>query len=215
MSLKTRVLVLKRLRAGDQDLLAKVYGQGGIFDVLVRDGFLNTNRFFGAFEPFNLVEVDLKQRGGIALPNDILRVERFSYLSKDYRRYRWMCWVSLFVLKHIRFYDERLFSLILKAMLMDPKGKEGIVRIRFRLEFLSISGLEPRFLKEKLGRGKVRIRLSDGSVSEEGEVEVNSSILKELVRLRGLKSLKGVRLRREDAEEIERFLDLLIEYHTR
>ncbi len=215
MSLKTRVLVLKRLRAGDQDLLAKVYGQGGIFDVLVRDGFLNTNRFFGAFEPFNLVEVDLKQRGGIALPNDILRVERFSYLSKDYRRYRWMCWVSLFVLKHIRFYDERLFSLILKAMLMDPKGKEGIVRIRFRLEFLSISGLEPRFLKEKLGRGKVRIRLSDGSVSEEGEVEVNSSILKELVRLRGLKSLKGVRLRREDMEEMERLLDLLIEYHTR
>ena len=215
MSLKTRVLVLKRLRAGDQDLLAKVYGQGGIFDVLVRDGFLNTNRFFGAFEPFNLVEVDLKQRGGIALPNDILRVERFSYLSKDYRRYRWMCWVSLFVLKHIRFYDERLFSLILKAMLMDPKGKEGIVRIRFKLEFLSISGLEPRFLKEKFGKGKVRIRLSDGSVSEEGEVEVNSSILKELVRLRGLKSLKGVRLRREDVEEMERLLDLLIEYHTR
>ncbi len=215
MSLKTRVLVLKRLRAGDQDLLAKVYGQGGIFDVLVRDGFLNTNRFFGAFEPFNLVEVDLKQRGGIALPNDILRVERFSHLSKDYRRYRWMCWVSLFVLKHIRFYDERLFSLILKAMLMDPKGKEGIVRIRFKLEFLSISGLEPRFLKEKFGKGKVRIRLSDGSVSEEGEVEVNSSILKELVRLRGLKSLKGVRLRREDVEEMERLLDLLIEYHTR
>ncbi len=215
MSLKTRVLVLKRLRAGDQDLLAKVYGQGGVFDVLVRDGFLNTNRFFGVFEPFNLVELDLKQRGGIALPNDILRVERFSYLSKDYRRYRWMCWVSLFVLKHIRFYDERLFSLILKAMLMDPKGKEGIVRVRFKLEFLSISGLEPRFLKEKLGKGRVRIRLSDGSVNEEGEVEVNSSILKELVRLKGLKSIKGVRSRKKDIEEMERLLDLLIEYHTR
>ena len=215
MSLKTRVLVLKRIRAGDQDLLAKVYGQGGIFDVLVRDGFLSTNRFFGAFEPFNLVEVDLKQRGGIALPNDILRVERFSYLSKDYRRYRWMCWVSLFVLKYIRFYDERLFSLILKAMLMDPKGKEGIVRIRFKLEFLSISGLEPRFLKEKLGKGRVRIRLSDGSVNEEGEVEVNSSILKELVRVKGLKSIKGARSRKKDVEEMERLLDLLIEYHTR
>ena len=215
MGLKTKVLVLKRIRAGDQDLLAKVYGQGGVLDLLVRDGLLNTSRFFGIFEPFNLVEVDLKQRGEVALPNDVLGVEWFSYLSKDYRRYRWMCWVSLFVLRHIRFYDERLFSLVLKALLTEPRGREGILRVKFKLEFLSASGLEPKFLKEKLGRGRVKIRLSDGSVSEEGEVEVRSSSLKELVRLKNLRSLKGVRFRREEVEEMESVLDLLIEYHTR
>jgi len=102
--------------------------------------------------------VDLKQRGGISVPNDVLRVERFSYLSKDYRRYRWMCWVSLFVLKHIRYYDEKLFSLILRALLTDPKGKEDLLRIRFKLEFLSTSGLEPKFLKEKIKKRERRGR---------------------------------------------------------
>ena len=215
MSSKTKLLVLKRIRAGDQDLLAKVYGQGGVLDVLVKDGLTNTNRFFGAFEPFNLVEVDLKQRGEVVFPNDVLGVERFSYLCRDYRRYRWMCWVSLFVLRHIRFYDERLFSLILRALVTEPKGREAILRIRFKLEFLCVSGLEPRFLKERLGRGSMKIRLSDGSVSEDGELEVRSSSLKGLVRLKNLRSLKRIRLKSEELKEMERIVDLLIEYHTK
>jgi len=215
MSLKTKVLVLKRVIAGDQDLIAKAYGQGGILDILVRNGLLNTNEFFSVFEPFNLVEVDLRQRGGVVIPNDVLGVERFSYLSRDYLRYRWMCWVSLFVLKHIRFYDEKLFSLVLKALLADPKGREWALRLRFKLEFLSASGLEPKFLKEDFGNGKLRISLSNGGVSEEGEVEVRASSLRWLVRLKELRSLKGVRIGREEVEEMERLLDLLIEYHIR
>lgn len=215
MSLKTKVLVLKRVIAGDQDLIAKAYGQGGILDILVRNGLLNTNEFFSVFEPFNLVEVDLRQRGGVVIPNDVLGVERFSYLSRDYLRYRWMCWVSLFVLKHIRFYDEKLFSLVLKALLADPKGREWAMRLRFKLEFLSASGLEPKFLKEDFGNGMLRISLSNGGVSEEGEVEVRASSLRWLVRLKELRSLKGVRIGREEVEEMERLLDLLIEYHIR
>ena len=215
MGLKTRILVLKRIRAGDQDLLAKVYGQEGLIDLLVRDGFLTTNRFFGIFEPFNLVEVDLRQRGGIAVPEDVLKVERFSYLCRDYRRYRWMCWVSLFALKYIRFYDERLFSLTLRALLADPRGREGLFRIRFKLEFLSLSGFEPKFMKEAIPKGNVRIKLSDGSVGEEGDVEVKSTSLKELLRIKNLKSLRGFRAKKEHMEEMEKLLDLLIEYHTK
>ncbi len=215
MGFRTRVLVLKRIRAGDQDLLAKVYGRGGLLDLLVRDGFLPENRFFGVFEPFNLVELELRQRGGITVPEDILRTERLSYLCRDYRRYRWMCWVSLFALKHMSFYDERLFSLVLRALLADPKGMEAVLRIRFRLEFLSLSGLEPKFLKEALPKGRVRIKLSDGSTSPEGDVEVSGTSLRELVRIKNLKSLKGFRAKKERLEEIEKLLDLLIEYHTR
>lgn len=215
MGLRTRVLVLRRIRAGDQDLLARVYGRGGLLDVLVRDGLLPESRFFGVFEPFNLVEVEVRQRGGIAVPEDVVRTERISYLCRDYRRYRWMCWVSLFVLKYISFYDEKLFSLILKALLADPKGREDILRVRFKLEFLSASGLEPRFLKEPVSGSIVRVKLSDGSVSEEGEVEVKSSSLRELIRIKNMRSLKGFRTSRERLAEAERLLDLLIDYHTR
>ena len=215
MSLRTRVIVLKRIRAGDQDLLAKVYGQGGVLDLLVRDAYLNICRFFGVFEPFNLVEVDLIQRGGIVIPSDVGRVERFSYLTRDFDRFLWMSWVARFILRHVGFYDEKLFDLFLRYMLERTEGAEPLYRVKLKLDYLSLSGLRPKFLEESFGRGKLKVRLSDGSVRREGDYEVESYILRFLVKVWRAKRLKNLNIREETAREMERFLDTLIEYHTR
>ncbi len=215
MALKTKVVVLKRIRAGDQDILVKAYGSGGTVDILVREGYISTNRFFGVFEPFNLVELDLRQTSDVMIPNDVLEVKRLSYLCSEYERFEWMCWVASFVLKHIRFYDEKLFHLIVESILTHPEGRERLLRTRFKLEYLVRSGFEPKFLKESFGRGRLRVRLSDGSVREDGDVEVESYVLRTLIRLRRADRVRAQRIRRETLEKMEKLLDLLIDYHTR
>jgi len=174
MALKTRVLVLKRIRAGDQDLLAKVYGQGGVIDLLVRDGFLNTNRFFSLFEPFNVLEVDLSQKGGVAVPNDVGSVRFLSYMCRDFSRFMWFSWIAGFILRYVRYYDDRLFNLFLGYMLSKSVG--GALRVKLRLDFLELSGLKPKFLEEREFRK--RIKFSDGSTSDRGDVEATPELLK-------------------------------------
>ncbi len=215
MSLKTKIVVLRRIRAGDQDLLAKVYGQGGVLDLFVKDGYLNTNRFFGIFEPFNVAVVDLVQKGGVVVPNDVNGLRRFSLLSRDYRRFRWMSWIAKFILSYVGFYDEKLFDLFLNYMLADTEGAEHLYRVRFKLDYLIKSGLKPKFLKESFGRGKLKVRLSDGSVRKEGEIEVESFILRLMVKLAGSRKLKTLNIDEGKARKMEGLLDALIEYHTK
>lgn len=209
------MIVLKRIRAGDQDLLAKVYGQGGVLDLLVRDAYLNTCRFFGVFEPFNLVEVDLSQRGGIVVVSDIGRVERFSLLTKDFRRFLWMSWIARFILKYVGFYDDRLFDLFLRYLLERTEEVEHLYRVRLKLDYLDLSGLRPKFLEESFGRGKLKLRLSDGSVSKEGDYETESYVLRFLVKVWRARRLKNLNIREDTARDMERLLDALLEYHTR
>ena len=214
MSTKGRILVLRRVRAGDQDLLVRAYGPVGVMDLLVRDGLLNTSAFFGVFEPFNVVEVDLSQRGEVAVPNDVMRVERLSYLCADFDRFRWMCWVARFVLRNVRFYDEKLFELFLSYLTVKGR-REEVYRIKLKLEYLEASGLRPRFLGAESLRGKVKVKLSDGSVSPEGDLEVKAQVLRIIRRLYETRRVGRVILSPELAKGAEQLLDRFIEYHSR
>jgi len=216
MSVKSRVLILKRLRAGDQDLLAKAYGPGGIIDLLVRDGLLCGSYFFGVFEPFNVVTVDLSQKGDIVVPNDVVSVERLSYLSANFRRFLWMSWIAGFILRNVRFFDDKLFELFLSYMVKAVRGREEVYRIKLRLDYLDLSGLKPRFLGERIPRrGSVKLRLSDGSLSPAGELETDARILRVLSRIYEIRRTGNVAVNPELARRAERILDSFIAYHTR
>ncbi|SHK17547.1 Recombination protein O N terminal [Thermocrinis minervae] len=111
MSSKARILVLKRFLAGDEDLIAKVYGIFGIESAFVRKGVLPESPFFGIFEPFNMMELCFEEKNGIVIPLDVSDLEPLSYLSlESYQRYLWMSAVASFILKYAQFYDEKLFS---------------------------------------------------------------------------------------------------------
>jgi recombinational DNA repair protein (RecF pathway) len=214
MSFKGKVLVLKRVRSGDQDLIAKAYSQGGVVSILVREGYAVSNPFFGIFEPFNLVEADLDQRGDVLVPNDVLSVRRFSLLAREYRRYVWMCWVSLFVLRKVKLYDERVFSLLVRYITLDPGRRAAVYRVLFRLEVIDALGWRPKFLDQSIGGGRVRVSVSDGSLSEEGGLEVSAGVLRSIRELMNL-GAERVSLRGRVLRKVEEFLDTYIDYHVR
>ncbi len=214
MSFKGKVVVLKRVRSGDQDLIAKVYSQGGVVSLLVRNGYLPSNPFFGVFEPFNLVEADLEQRGDLLIPNDVLNVERLSLLARDYRRYTWMCWVAMYILTRIKLYDERVFYIILRSLTMNPKRKVAIHRVLFRIGLIEALGWRPKFLDERIGRGRVKISMADGSVSDQGDLEVHSAVLRTIKMLVEL-GAERVSVRGELLRQVEEFLDTYLDYHIR
>ena len=213
MGMKTPLIVLKRIRAGDEDLLIKGYGRSGLINLFVKEGLLENNRFFGVFEPFNLVYLDFSQRGSLALPNDIMGVDRISYLCSDYERFLWMSWVAKFVIQHITYYDEKLFDLFRRYLLSDEYDHKETLRVKFKLDFLKVSGFEPKFLKERIPAGVVHIDLSKGSVARKG-FRINSGVLKALKRINTGDTGK-VRLARSSSKDAEELLDALIEYHIK
>ena len=214
MSFKTKVLVLKRIKAGDQDLLAKVYGYGGVMSLLLRDGFEVGHRFFGVFEPFNVVEVDLVQRGDIVLPNDVSRVDSFSMIASNFNRYLWMCWVANFILRRVRFYEEKLFNLFIYYITRDVRGRGELYKLRLKLDFLKLSGLNPKFLSIDSFPSHSEIKVSDGSLSKGGEVKVRGSTLRLLKRIHS-GGLRGVSAFGQSVREAHYLLDALIEFHTK
>ena len=214
MSFKGKILVLKRVRSGDQDLIAKVYCQGGVLSLLVRDGYSVSSPFFGVFEPFNLVEADVEQRGDVLVPNDVISVERISFLARDYRHYTWMCWISLFVLTRIKLYDERVFRLITRFLLLNPGRRASAYRILFRMNLIESLGWRPKFLDQKVGRGPVRVKLSDGSVAEDGDLELPPSVLMAIRKMAEI-GVDRVSIRGDLAGRIESFLDTYMDYHMR
>ena len=207
-------MVLKRVRSGDQDLIAKVYCQVGVQSILVREGYTSSSPFFGVFEPFNVVEADLEQKGDILVPNDVLSVERLSLLATDCRRYLWMCWLSAFTLSRIRFYDERIFQLLVKFLKVDPGRSAGLYRVLFRLKVIEAMGLRPKFLERIPRRRRLKVKLSDGSAGEEGEVEVPAQVLATLRRI-SEKGIGRVSVEKGTLKRIEDLLDLYMEYHMR
>ncbi len=209
------MLVLKRIRAGDQDLIAKGYTQVGVVDVLIRDGLLVENRFFGIFEPFNVLEIDLRQQGNITVPNDIFEVRRLSYLASDFSRFLWMSWVCGFVLKYVKYYDERLFNLFVSYLTLKPSGTKEVYRIKLLSEFLELSGLKPKFLEEKLPKGEVKVNLSDGSISESGELKVPAGTLRLIKRIHSSKELNRISANSKNLTLAEDLLRKYLEYHTK
>jgi len=215
MSIKSRVLVLSRLRAGDTDLIARVYGSGGVMTLLVRDGLLPDHRFHGVFEPFNTMVLDYRQRGEIIFPEDFTDLQHLSHLSRNYDRFLWMSHVCDFILRQVRFYDPVLFDTLLGFLTQDPDGKEPVLGLLLRLKYIRFSGITPRFLDQKIPRGRTRVRLSDGSIDEEGEFEISAGALRLIQRLARKESTSRLSPSSALCDEGQKLLEALIDYHTR
>jgi len=149
------------------------------------------------------------------VPNDVISIQRLSYLCRDFSRFAWMSWIASFILKHVSYYDERLFDLFTNYLLLELKGSEHLYKVKLKLDFLHISGLKPKFLEERIRRKKLRIKLSDGTVAEEGELEVEGSVLRLLSRLYRIRKLGNLVVDHRLIRKMEELLDTFIEYHTR
>ncbi|MCS7284460.1 MAG: recombination protein O N-terminal domain-containing protein [Hydrogenobacter thermophilus] len=156
MSFKGKVIVLRRLVVGDEDLLVKVYGWGGLMNMLVKDGALPSSRYVSIFEPFNVLELSYRQVGEIILPLDVSKVRYLSYLAlESYERYMWMCHLGNFFLRWVRYYDQQLFDLFLLYLSAKVRNTK-VFLIRFKLEVLKAMGLYKEELFEEDLRRAVR-----------------------------------------------------------
>ncbi len=215
MGARSLILVLSRHRSGDSDLIARIYSRFGVLRLLVRDGLEPSGRFHGVFEPFNMMTLDFFQRGEVVIPRDFKELRRYSLLSADYERFIWMSHVCRFVIYNVPFYEPLFFKKVIDFLLTDPSGRLEVLRIKLRLEFIKSAGISPIFLGQKIPRGKVRVRLSDGSLSDEGEVEISSGTLRLLKRLSEEKLGKNLRVNGKTVREAEHLLDSIISYHMR
>ncbi|MGC8852528.1 MAG: hypothetical protein ACP5P0_02865 [Hydrogenobacter sp.] len=149
MSSKGRVIVLKRMVVGDEDLIAKIYGWGGIMTLFVKDGALIQSKYLGVFEPFNVIELTYKQTGDIVVPLDVSSVEYMSYLAlEDYERYIWMCHLTNFFIKWIKHYDQQLFNTFLFYLSAKITNKT-VFYLKFKLDVLKVMGLYEDTIFEK------------------------------------------------------------------
>ncbi len=161
MSSKSKVIVLRRLLVGEEDLLLKVYGWGGVMNLFVREGALAQSRYAGIFEPFNVVELTYRQSGEIIIPIDISKVSFLSYLAlESYERYLWMCSLTGFFIKWVRYYDKQLFEVFLNYLSIRIKNV-SIFFLRFKLDILKAMGLYKEMIFEEDIRSVVRT-LSEG-----------------------------------------------------
>lgn len=206
-------LVLRRLRGGDVDLIATLYGTSGKVNLFVKEGYLNGNKFFGIFEPFNLVKIDFSQNGKLIIPNDILRVKRLSLFACDFKRFIYMSKISKLILRYITFYDEEIFYLILHNFIKDIRNVE-VALLKFYLDFLKILGYEPKFLNIKNISGNfLKINLEKGEISKNGKYTVKASHLNILRKIYKMKDYERIRVGKKTFKEIEKFLNDYIQYH--
>ena len=213
--MKGEFVVLKRLRGGDTDLIAILYGTAGRITLLLKDGLLNTNRLFGVFEPFNYVKLDFSQSGNLILPNDVSAVDRFSLLATSYTRYMYMSSLSLFMLRYVNFYDENIFKLLLTYLVKKTKNPE-ITLLKFKLEFLKVYGILPKFLNQgRLKEKKVKVELSTGKVKDEGDYEIETYIVDFMRKLLKVKNPERLNLTRRDIKKAENFLREYLNYHLK
>ncbi|MFN3813063.1 MAG: hypothetical protein ACK4SM_00370 [Aquificaceae bacterium] len=141
MPLKSKVLVVRRLVVGDEDLLVKVYGWGGMMNLYAKDGALPESGYASIFEPFNLLQLVYRQSGEFILPLDVEKVYYMSYLaSSDYRRFLWMSSVLGFFEKWISYYDLHIFNLLISYMSINVKNMHPFL-IRFKIDLLKTAGL--------------------------------------------------------------------------
>jgi len=204
---------LRRLRGGGVDLIATLYGTSGKVNLFVKEGYLNENKFFGIFEPFNLVEIDFFQNGNLIIPNDILKVKRLSLFACDFKRFIYMSKVSKLILKYITFYDEELFYLILHNFIKDIKNVEAEL-LKFYLDFLKILGYEPKFLTTENIKGKfLKIDLEKGEISKNSRYTVKASHLNILKKIYEMKDYERIRVGKNTFKEVEKFLNDYIRYH--
>jgi len=213
--MKGEFIVLKRLRGGDVDLVGTLYGTAGKVTLFLKEGYLNTNRLFGIFEPFNYVEIDYSQAGNIIVPNDVMRVERFSLFALNYKQYLYMSSLSLFALQYFNYYDENLFELLLSYLIKKPRNSE-VILLKFKLDFLKAYGILPKFLSQETPKTKkVKIDLSTGEIKSEGEYEIDKYIVEFLKKLLEAKNPDRLNLTRRDIKKAEDFLREYLKFHLK
>jgi len=206
-------LVLRRLRGGDVDLIATLYGTLGRVNLFVKEGYLNENKFFGVFEPFNLIKVDFSQNGNLIIPNDVLKIKRLSLFACNFKRFIYMSKISKLILKYINFYDEELFYFILHNFIKDIKNVEASF-LKFYIDFLRILGYKPKFLTTENIKGKfLKIDLEKGEISKNGNYTVNASHLNILKKIYEIKDYERIRIGKKTSREIEKFLNDYAQYH--
>ncbi len=213
--MKGSFIVLRRIRGGDVDLVATLYGTAGKVTLFLKEGYLNTNKLFGIFEPFNYVEIDYSQTGNIILPNDVVKVERLSLLALNYKRYLYMSSLSLFALQYMNYYDETLFNLLLSYLPKKPRNIE-VNLLKFKLEFLKTYGILPKFLAQESPKTKkVKIALSTGEISDKGDYELERYLIEFLRKLLKIKNPERLNLTRRDIKKAEDFIREYLKFHTK
>ena len=213
--MKGEFIVLRRLRGGDVDLIATLYGTPGKVTLVLKEGFLNTNKLFGIFEPFNYVQIDYSQVGNVILPNDVVRLERFSLFSLDYKRYIYMSNLSSFTLRYLNYYDEAIFHLLLKYLSKKPKNVD-VTLLKFKLDFLKVYGILPKFLiREDIKMKKVRIDLATGEITNRGDYELEGYIANFLKKLLKVKNIERLNLTRRDIKKANEFIKEYLKIHLK
>lgn len=173
---------------GDEDLLVKVYGWGGMMNLYVKDGALPKSGYASVFEPFNLLGLTYRQSGDVILPLDVEKVYYMSYLAfSDYRRFLWMSSVLGFFEKWISYYDPHIFNLLISYLSMDVKNVHPSL-IRFKIDLLKTAGLYRDEIFEEGIRPLVR-KLSEST----------------------LLHLERMRIDKQTAEKIDRTIDSHLE----
>ncbi len=212
-----RFIVLKRVVGGDYDLVCTLYGTSGLITLFVKEGLLPSSPFLGTFEPFNVVGLEFLQRGNVTVPLDVRYVQRYSYLARSYTRFRWMSAIASFVLKHLSFYDERIYNFVESSMLRKVRSL-GVHILDFKLRFINLYGIQPKFLsKEVPMRGSLRIDLSNGDLSRSGDVKVKVPTIRLLQRINRStrKDLSSIKIDKSLFKEADRLLEAYIDYHTK
>ena len=180
--MKTPLVVLKRLRAGDEDLILKAYCKAGSVDVLVRGALQPKSEFFGVFEPFTFVEVDLKQKSSLLIPVDLLSRAVFLCRPLTYLKLRWCSWVSYFFLKNIPFYEEDLFRLLVFYLSLGDIKNPRALKLKFKLDVLKCLGSGIPKVKQrsiKVGSRRLLQRLIEAKIEEIHKFEISQEIFKE------------------------------------
>ncbi|WP_461831294.1 DNA repair protein RecO [Aquifex sp.] len=211
--MKGEFIVLRRVRGGDVDLVATLYGIYGKLTLFLKEGYLNENPLFGVFEPFNVVDIDFYQSGNIIIPNDVRKVRRFSYKAKDYEQFIYMSKISEAVLKFVHSYDEKIYKLLFNELEKKVKNLNTSL-LRFYINLIEILGYTPKFLYEgKIGQ-KVKINLENGEIGS-GNYEIKGSYIKLLRKIKNTKDYERIRITKGSFKEIEKFLRDFLNYHTK
>ncbi len=180
MSAKGSFLILRRFRAGDEDIILKVYGTCGITKVFVPSGLRVERGLLGYIEPFNFISIVYKQSGNIIILQDLLEVEFLSYLSlEDYKKYMWMNSLAFFVERWFLQYDPELFNMLLSYIGINPEN-HSIFLLRFKLEFLKHLGLYKEDIFEERLRGFVKRLIEEQALRKLERLRVSKELLTKL-----------------------------------
>ncbi|GAB6065842.1 DNA repair protein RecO C-terminal domain-containing protein [Aquifex pyrophilus] len=211
--MKGEFIVLRRVRGGDVDLVATLYGTHGKLTLFLKEGYLNENPLFGVFEPFNWVEIDFQQAGNIIIPNDVRRIKRLSYKARDYEQFLYMSKISEIVLWFVHSYDEKIYGLLLRELGKKVKNVNASV-LRFYINLIELLGYTPKFLYEGKVRKRVRINLENGEIGK-GNYEIKGSYIELLRKIKNMEDYERIKITRGSFREIEKFLKDFLSFHTK